>query len=132
MTKIRKGSCLCGGISYEIIGPMTDITSCHCTQCRKQSGHHYAASRFAKDQLVVEDDQNMLTWFQASDDAHRGFCSNCGSALFWKAEGSEYCSVMVGTIDGPTGLKHAKQIYTADKGDYYELDYNVPVHSQNG
>ncbi len=128
----RKGSCLCGGITYEISGEMADVTTCHCTQCRKQTGHHYAASRFHNDALKLDDAQGLLKWYRASDNARRGFCSNCGSALFWQGEGKDYSSVMVGTIDGATGLKLGKQIFTADKGDYYELDHNVPAFSSDG
>ncbi|MCS2609289.1 GFA family protein [Halomonas sp. wenzhen-202101] len=29
------GSCLCGGVQYEITGPLTDIYHCHCSMCRK-------------------------------------------------------------------------------------------------
>ncbi|MFT6138608.1 MAG: hypothetical protein ACJAUJ_001703, partial [Salibacteraceae bacterium] len=29
------GSCLCGGIQYEISGPLTDVLNCHCSMCRK-------------------------------------------------------------------------------------------------
>ena len=33
------GSGLCRGVTFEITGPMRPVVRCHCTQCRKQSGH---------------------------------------------------------------------------------------------
>ena len=32
------GSCLCGGVEFEIAGPLTAPLNCHCSQCRKQHG----------------------------------------------------------------------------------------------
>lgn len=132
MTETRNGSCLCGGITYTITGDMTDVTTCHCTQCRKQTGHHYATSSFHNDAFALNDKGGLLKWYRASDQAQRGFCGQCGSALFWKRDDHKYVSVMVGTIDGPTGLKLGNQIFTEDKGDYYQLDKDVPSHLQGG
>jgi len=33
-----KGSCLCGGVKYEIDGGLGAVTNCHCSLCRKMSG----------------------------------------------------------------------------------------------
>ena len=33
-----KGSCLCGGIEFEVTGLSGNIYQCHCTLCRKQGG----------------------------------------------------------------------------------------------
>jgi hypothetical protein len=32
------GSCLCGGVKFEITGPLSSPLNCHCSQCRKQHG----------------------------------------------------------------------------------------------
>jgi hypothetical protein len=37
---------------------------------------------------------------------------------------------MSGTIDGATGLKTSKHIFTADKGDYYDIADNIPLREQ--
>jgi len=62
-----------------------------------------------------------LKWFQSSATAERGFCSTCGSNLFWRRFNVDYTSIWAGTIDGPTGLVMDTQIHTETKGDYYEL-----------
>jgi hypothetical protein len=33
-----RGSCLCGGIKFEITGPLSGPLNCHCSQCRTQHG----------------------------------------------------------------------------------------------
>ena len=33
-----RGSCLCGGVQFEIEGKVSPIGQCHCSLCRKSSG----------------------------------------------------------------------------------------------
>lgn len=122
---MTKGSCLCGKVSYSVNGPLRPITACHCTQCRKQSGHFYAATAAHNDDLVIQGEDN-LTWFHASSEAERGFCKTCGSALFWRHSGEDFTSILAGSLDGETGLKIAKHIFVADKGDYYDIEGDAP------
>ena len=127
MTEIKTGSCLCGAVTYQVNGPLRDVIACHCTQCRKASGHHVAATSCAQEDIVINGDT--LTWFQSSDRAKRAFCSICGSNMFWKPRSGERISIFAGTLDGATGLKMTSQLYTDDKGDYYDLP-DVPEVEQ--
>lgn len=113
-----RGSCLCGGVVFEVTPPLRPVIACHCTQCRKQSGHYWAASSvpLTAFHLIRSD---TLTWFHASPDARRGICTGCGSFLFWQATGSDSISFGAGTLDGPTGLTTAEHWYLEDAGDYY-------------
>ena len=66
-----------------------------------------------------------LRWIDSPESAakaRRGFCSECGSSLFWDAPGRDTISIAAGTLDAPTGLSTTGQIYVEDAGDYYELD----------
>ena len=115
---MRTGSCLCRAVTFEMHGLLRPILACHCTQCRKTSGHHWAATALGRDGLRITRDDG-LSWYRSSQRAQRGFCSNCGSSLFWQENGAESISVAAGAIDGATGLHIEKHIYEADKGDYY-------------
>ena len=119
------GSCLCGAVSYEISGAMRDVLVCHCNQCRKTSGHVVAATSVPKDNLTITKDEG-LAWYHSSDIAKRGFCKTCGSSLFWWPMNEGIVSVHVGAIDGPTGLKTARHIFTDAKGDYYDIPETEP------
>lgn len=114
------GSCLCGGVAFEIAGPLRPVIACHCSQCRKQSGH-YAAFTSCKEADLHFSKRDTLAWYRASDKAGRGFCKTCGSLLFWKGDASPTISVAAGAINGKTGLKTEGHIYCADKGDYYAI-----------
>ena len=59
----------------------------------------------------------------------RGFCSVCGSTLFWNPtrEGYEYTAVAMGAFDSPTGgARVRKHTFVGDKGDYYDIEDGAP------
>ena len=119
------GGCLCGAVRYVVNGPLRPVVACHCGQCRKTSGHFFAASGARDHDLTIEEDGG-LKWFRSSDTAQRGFCQICGSSLFWKADGSDYTAIAAGTLETPTALELVAHIFVADAGDYYRIDDGTP------
>ena len=115
-----KGSCLCGAVRFEVTGALPGPDACHCSQCRKWSGHVFASTDFPRSLLSVEGEEH-VTWYASSAKARRGFCSICGSSLFWDPDGKDWTAVAMGAFEAPTGTRLAKHIFTADKGDYYEI-----------
>jgi hypothetical protein len=122
-----RGSCLCGNITYQISGPLRPVVACHCTQCRKTSGHYVAATQAHRNDIVINGDP---TWYRSSETAERGFCPTCGSNLFWRRHGAEHISIHAGGLDGPTGLRMESQLYCEDAGDYYTVP-DVPSVQQS-
>jgi hypothetical protein len=127
------GRCLCGAVQYEVLGPLRDVLVCHCTECRRWSGHAWAATAAMRSDLRLVDDRT-LRWIDspASDtDARRGFCGACGSGLFWDAPGRDTISIAAGSLDEPTGLHVIGHVYAEQAGDYYALpDDGVPRHAR--
>jgi hypothetical protein len=121
----RSGGCLCGAVRYEVRGALRPVVMCHCTQCRRMTGHVMAATaaRLADFRLLSE---TGLGWYASSADVRRGFCSHCGSTLFWQDAGRDYLSIAAGSLDDSSGLQIACHIFTADKGDYYEITDSAP------
>jgi hypothetical protein len=128
MSETHSGHCLCGAVRFRTSGPLREVVACHCSQCRRQTGHFYAATNVADEGLDVEGGES-VTWYRASETASRGFCRTCGSALFWKGDGSTHTSIMAGVFDQPTGLRIGVHIFCADKGDYYEIDDSAPQYA---
>lgn len=122
---MRKGSCLCGSVRFQSVGPWRDVVYCHCSQCRKSSGHYWAATNVPQAALVITSDDG-LTWFQSSDFAERGFCANCGSSLFYRRHAEDKIAISAGCLDGPTDLGEIRHIYVKDKGSYYGISDDLP------
>lgn len=114
------GSCLCGEVTYEVAGELRPVVGCHCTQCRKTTGHFMPATGAKLAHFTITNDQG-LKWYRSSDTARRAFCSICGSTLFWQADGKDYIAIAAGTLDGKTGLHFEGHIFCENAGDYYEI-----------
>ena len=117
---MHTGSCLCGAVKFEVEGDLSGPDGCHCTQCRKHSGHYFASTDVPRSALTVHGEDN-VSWFQSSEKARRGFCAICGSSLFWDPIGRDWTGVAMGAFDTPTNTRLAVHIFTADKGDYYDI-----------
>ncbi|WP_111734736.1 GFA family protein [Roseovarius amoyensis] len=124
---IRTGGCLCGAVRFTTKGPVREVVACHCGQCRRQTGLYHAATSIPNDRLSVEGGE-AIRWYRTSDHARRGFCSPCGSALFWSPDEGDFTSVLAGAFDEPSGLKLTAHIFCADKGDFYEITDSLPLY----
>lgn len=130
MNDAHKGGCLCGAVSFQVQGPLRDVVACHCSQCRRQSGHFFAATSVAEANLAVDGADN-ISWYRSSDAASRGFCRVCGSILFWKPEQGDHLGILAGAFDQPSGLRLTRHIFCADKGDYYDIADGLPQFARS-
>jgi hypothetical protein len=99
------------------VRPDRGILICHCSQCRSQSGHAWAAAAAPRAELEMTADAT-LAWVAASPAARRGFCRVCGAFLFWERAAGGRISFAAGAIDGPTGLAVEGVWHAQDAGDY--------------
>jgi hypothetical protein len=124
-TRSHEGGCLCGAVRYQAEGPLRPVVMCHCTQCRRMTGHFLAATAAKRAGFSIGNPA-AVAWYEASDSARRGFCRHCGSTLFWDGHGHDYISIAAGSLDDSTGLSAACHIFVADKGDYYAIADGLP------
>ncbi len=125
------GGCLCGGVRYQIRGPLRDVVACHCSQCRRTTGNFVTATNVQNTDLSLSA-SGTLTWFRSSAGAERGFCSRCGGNLFWRhtTPGADHTAIMAGSIDPPTHLRLARHIFVASKSDYYDITDGLPQFAE--
>ena len=124
-----RGSCLCGAVRLEVTGDLPGPDGCHCGQCRKWSGHYFASTDVPREALTVEGSEH-VAWYQSSEKIRRGFCSICGSSLVWDPLHRDWTAIAMGAFEAPTGTRLAKHIFTADKGDYYDIEGDLPQHER--
>ncbi len=118
------GRCLCGAVKFEIRSPLSEPHACHCTECRRQSGHAVVAASARWSDFVLTEPRG-LKWYESSARARRGFCVECGSALLWD-DRSDRINVTLGCLDAPTGVTVAGHIFVDEKGDYYTINDGLP------
>lgn len=132
MTTTHRGSCLCGDITFEVVGDLPTMDACHCTQCRKFSGHYLAAVDVKRDALTVHNEAG-VRWYESSERVRRGFCGRCGSSLFFDPldrDKHDWTAVAMGAFDGPTNTALAVHIFVSEKGDYYEICDGLPQNER--
>lgn len=112
-----RGSCLCGGVRFEVAGPITDLRYCHCTNCKKISGGVGTASgRVRTEHLTVLEGRDLIQTYLPDEGASKSFCGRCGTNLFgggWP--GSELSSIRLSAIDegleqGPEAHVYARSL----------------------
>ena len=127
------GGCLCGAVRYEIIGNLRNIVNCHCSKCRRFHGNFGAYTSISEKDLILVKKEG-LKWFHSitdeTADVYRGFCSHCGSSLFWHPKGRVNISVAAGSLDEPTHLKTMGHIWLSQAGDYYSIDDELPKYQK--
>jgi hypothetical protein len=131
-TQIHHGSCMCGAVRFKVLGPLKAPDACHCTRCRKWSGHYYASSDVPRSALTIHGADN-VKWFQSSEKVRRGFCATCGSSLFFDPLDQAkhaWIGVSMGAFDDATQTKLAIHIFVANKGDYYDITDALPQNQQ--
>ncbi|MBY0559143.1 GFA family protein [Hyphomicrobium sp.] len=125
MTAKKSGGCLCKSVRFEVNGTLNPIVACHCSQCAKTSGNFATMTSTAAGNVEILSGE-ALRWFQSSETGNRGFCSRCGSNLFWKQTDAPDIYITAGSLDKPTELKISGHIFVASKSDYYDITDGLP------
>jgi len=111
-----KGSCLCGAVS--ITAPDHDqVSACHCGMCRRWGGGPALAVHCGPD-IEIEGAGNIST-YQSSDWAERGFCSRCGTHLFYRLVGTGDYMLLAGFFGDDVAFSFGEQIFIDRKPDFY-------------
>ncbi|MBL4575552.1 MAG: GFA family protein [Opitutaceae bacterium] len=129
--KILKGSCFCGGIKYEIHGPLEEVLNCHCSDCRKAHGAAFRtrASVNGSDFKFIEG-ENLLKEYRSKVNEARCFCSRCGSALFTRFDHSEKIGFALGTLDDDPEVAVGMHLFVSDKAPWYDIVDDLPQYDE--
>lgn len=129
MAEVHHARCLCDAVQIRVDGPLPPGDACHCSQCRRQSGHYWASTDVPRDAVTISGGE-ALTWYQSSGTVRRGFCGTCGSFLFWDVPGRSTLAIALGAFDTPTGTHIEKHIFVGSRGDYYEIADGLPQNME--
>lgn len=121
----KTGSCLCGAVTFRIEDAPAECGACHCGMCRKWSGGVYLGLHVPAGGATFAGEER-ITVYKSSDWAERGFCSTCGSSLFYRvtAPGPHRGDMHfgLGTLDDPGGISLAEEIFIDEKPEGYAFE----------
>lgn len=124
----HRGHCLCGAVRFEVSGALPEASACHCSICRRTTGHFEAGVDVSRE-LVAISGEAALGWYRSSPNVRRGFCATCGAPLFFDRDGADWIGINLGAFEKPTGTRLTQHIFVADKGDYYDIADGLPQYA---
>jgi hypothetical protein len=124
---VLQGSCVCGGMRFEISGPLEGIQKCHCSICRKASGTDSIATIVVSaDQLKWISGEDLIRTFERPSGYGTAFCSVCGSpAPDPNAKRTRY-GIPAGSIDGDPPLRVTGHIFVGSKASWDTIADDAP------
>ena len=117
--KERRGHCLCGAIQLTAADAGNDVGACHCGMCRRWGGGPYMEINCGSDVRI--DGAENLSVFDSSKWAERGFCSSCGTHLFYRIKETGQHMMPVGLFDNDDDLVFRSQVFIDEKPSFYQF-----------
>jgi hypothetical protein len=127
------GSCLCGGVRFEVTLPFRRASHCHCSRCRKHSGTFgLTQGRVPREGFRLLQGTELVRVYQPADGMAKAFCSVCGSSLFggtWP-DGPEV-SIRLGALDDDPRVRPQYHSHTASAPPWETLpDDGLPRYPE--
>ena len=118
-TSKRTGSCVCGSVKISAGAASDAVGACHCGTCRKWGGGPFMELNCGTD-VTFEGEEN-ISVYDSSEWAERGFCSKCGTHLFYRLKGNREHMVTVGLFEDQSNLTFESQVFIDAKPYYYSF-----------
>ena len=131
---VLRGGCQCGGVRFEIDGPLMGVGNCHCGACRTTQGAAFRTrARVRRNDFRWVAGKELVRSHQSSPGFHRGFCGQCGSPVVnWYSAEAEYSQrnpasletygIAVASLEGdpgvPAGVSRVRGVQGAVVRDY--------------
>ena len=120
-TAEQHGACLCGAIRIAAKAASHHVGACHCRMCRRWGGGPFVEIDCGTE--VSLEGESHISVFSSSDWAERGFCSKCGTHLFYriKETGQHMMPVGLFDIEDEQSLEFQRQVFIDEKPAYYSF-----------
>lgn len=114
------GKCLCGAVSVRLASQDSlSMSVCHCGICRRWSGGPFMTLECHK-APVIEGAEHVRT-YASSDWAERGFCTVCGTHIFYRLREHEFYAVPVGLFEEGGSWPFNLQVFIDEKPANYRF-----------
>jgi hypothetical protein len=124
-----QGSCLCGGVAYEVTGPPLRMYYCHCSRCRLARSAAHAANVFYKaDGFRWVRGGDLVQDFALPGAQYFGvaFCRRCGCKLPRVSAERGVAVVPAGSLDNDPGIRAAAHIFVGSRAGWDRSADSIP------
>ena len=139
---VIRGSCLCGGVKFEINGPLVAPSNCHCSMCRKRHGAAFRSrARVEKSDFKWVQGEDLVTFYESSPGVFCGFCRVCGSPIINKFSAGtpiaardpgapDRYGIALATLDDDPRVRPEWHIFVGSKAPWFEITDDLPQYTE--
>ena len=118
-TTAASGQCLCKAVTITAANMHTEVSICHCSMCRNWGGGPFLATHCGSE-VKIEPEEKVKRYLSSAW-AERGFCTDCGTHLFYHMPQSKEYIVPIGLFEQQQQINLSSQIFIDEKPDYYDF-----------
>ncbi|WP_324752056.1 GFA family protein [Roseovarius sp. Pro17] len=131
MQKI-KGSCLCGGVAFEVTNAFDKLFFCSCDQCRQITGSAFASNLFAAAESFVwlSGADDIVTYQVPGRDISKSFCRICGCGVPWPSSDGSKMVVPAGSLSREPDFAERVRIFVSEQPNWSTGIERVSAHDR--
>ena len=122
-----RGSCLCGEVRFVVNGPISALSNCHCSECRKAYGSAFGTIAVCRaEDFEYLSGESLISAYRQTENVIRRFCNNCGSQLPIKEDADPLVGVPAGLLDDDPEIRPTEHIFVGSKAPWWTISDAVP------
>ncbi len=126
-----RGSCLCRRVTFAVDGSISELSNCHCTECRKAYGSAFGTVAICKkEDFKYLTGENLISSYKQSERVNRYFCNHCGSPLPIKEDWDPLIGIPAGLLDDNPKVKISEHIFVKYKAPWWEITDKIPQYDE--
>ncbi|MFV2089417.1 MAG: GFA family protein [Pseudomonadales bacterium] len=109
---------MCGAVTFTAREVGHHVHACHCSMCRRWTGSPMMAAEAAGVEFTGTEN---IGRYDSSEWAERGFCSRCGTSLFYRLKAADKYIMSIGAFDDQSAFELVGEIYIDEKPPGYNF-----------
>lgn len=115
--------CVCGAVSLIVDAVSINSGACHCGTCRRWAGGPFMTTDCGTEVAITGEES--ISVYDSSEWAERGFCSQCGSHLFYRLKGIGQYMIPVALFGNEISFRFDHQVFIDEKPAHYSFAENT-------
>jgi hypothetical protein len=125
-----RGSCQCGGVTYELLERPLMVVACHCKECQKLSTSAFSITAMIHENNV-KFSGSMKDWSRSSDSGNISaakFCPSCGNRIFhFNPDEPEKLKLKPSNLEDTRIIEPSMHVWVSEKQDWFHIPEGVKV-----
>jgi len=129
---VTLGSCLCGGVAYELRAPLR-MYNCHCSRCRRGRSAAHATNVFVEpEDFELTRGAELIAEYKVPDAKRFAvtFCTRCGGGAPRHIKELGLVGIPAGTLDTDPGIRPQANIFVASKAVWFDITDGLPQYAE--